>query len=169
MAGARPAITPDQEPTCAGEPLVFPGLRGRAAGGHPRFLLPSPARGKTTQPLALLPYALKALFAADGDNKFPIQRMNHASARRVDALFACRSPVHKQKVGQRGLRGKGPIIRRNVVVGVQHCLVGSRQYGNRLFHFRRAKLKLTNFTLENLRIHRSVLSVNNVHFRDIFL
>jgi hypothetical protein len=52
-------------------PLFFPGLRGRAVGGHLRFPRPSPVRGKITQPLALPPYGINALFAADGADKCP--------------------------------------------------------------------------------------------------
>jgi hypothetical protein len=58
-----------------------------------------------------------ALFAADGTSKLPGMRIDDAPARRVGALFALRSPAHKQKVCQRGLRGKGPIMRRNAAVG----------------------------------------------------
>jgi hypothetical protein len=63
--------------------------------------------------MALPPYGVMALFAADGVEKRPNMGMNHAPARRVGALFARRSPAHKQKVCQRGLRGKGLIMRKN--------------------------------------------------------
>jgi hypothetical protein len=64
----------DPRPT----PLFFPGLRGRAAGGHPRSPRPSPGRGKTTQPLALPLKGVTALFAADGVDECPGMGMNHA-------------------------------------------------------------------------------------------
>jgi hypothetical protein len=102
MAGTRPAMTPGQEPACAGEPLFFPGLRGRAAGGHPRSLRPSPVRGKTTQPLALPPYGITALFAADGAGKGPGMRMDNAPARRVGAALACPLTGHKSKGRAKG-------------------------------------------------------------------
>jgi hypothetical protein len=52
-----------------------------------------------------------------GTDKCPNTGMNHAPARRVGALFVHRSPAYKQKVCQRDLGSKGPIMRRNAVVG----------------------------------------------------
>jgi hypothetical protein len=124
MTGTMPAMTPDQDPACAGEPLFFSGLRAppqtgeRALGrrGSPRFPPALPRPGKNHP--AVGPATLRDKCAMrHGAEKCPAQRMDNASARRVGALFARRSPAHKQKVCQRGLRGKGPIMRKNAAVG----------------------------------------------------
>jgi hypothetical protein len=64
MAGAKPAMTPGQEPACAGEPLFFPGLRAlprtgeRALGrqGPPPLppALPRPGKNHPATGLATL-------------------------------------------------------------------------------------------------------------------
>jgi hypothetical protein len=96
MAGAMPAMTP-------GLPLLFfPGLRGRAAGGHPGSPRPSPVRGKTTQPLALPYYGITLLFAADGAGKVPGMGMENAPARRVGAAFARPFTGRKSKCRDKG-------------------------------------------------------------------
>jgi hypothetical protein len=67
MARTMPAMTPDQEPACAGEPLFFPGLRALprtdervlGRGGLPSIFP------------ALPPYVIVALFAADEARKVP--------------------------------------------------------------------------------------------------
>jgi hypothetical protein len=58
--------------------LFFPGLRGRAVGGHFMTPRPSPVRGKTTQPLAVPLWEIAALFAADGAGEGPDMGMEKA-------------------------------------------------------------------------------------------
>jgi hypothetical protein len=72
MAGTKPAMTP--EPAL----LFFPGLRGRAAGGHPGYPPALPRPGKNHHRLAVPPYGITALFAADGAGKIPGMRMENA-------------------------------------------------------------------------------------------
>ncbi|MDR1956900.1 MAG: hypothetical protein LBQ30_08610, partial [Treponema sp.] len=65
----------------------FPGLRGRAAGGHPGSPRPSPVRGKTTTDRPCH-YGEQICYVADGAGKCPGMRMDNAPARRVGAALA---------------------------------------------------------------------------------
>jgi hypothetical protein len=68
-------------------PLFFPGLRGRAAGGHPRSPRPSPVRGKTTQPSALPHVRNKCAFSSDRADNGGGMRMNNVPAPKGLAWF----------------------------------------------------------------------------------